>query len=94
MFGGAVELFEIALDQLVDGRARARVAVLRELANEAVSGVLRGAPGLRPGRDDLDQVVPALRDRVDAGVDADTEGAARKLVDAAPLAPCPGGSGP
>ena len=74
----AVELVEVARQQLVDGRARARVALLVDLADEAVASRPRLPLGLRTGRDDLDEVVPLLRDRVHAGVHAHAPGAARQ----------------
>ena len=42
--------------------------------------------GVGASRDDLDQVVAALRDRVDSGVHAHSDGAARQHIDAAALA--------
>ena len=82
----AVELVEVARQQLVDGRARAGVAFLVDLADEAVASRPRLPLGLRTGRDDRDEVVPLLRDRVHAGVHAHAPGAARQEIDAAPLA--------
>ncbi len=82
----AVELVEVALQQLVDCRVGPRVAALGDLGQQPIPGRTRLALGRRAGWDRLDERVPLLRDGVHSGVDAHPEGAARQYVDAAPLA--------
>lgn len=84
---GAVELVEVALEQLVDGRVRPRVPPLVDLTHQSIPGGVSLLLGLRSRRDDLDEVVPTLRHRVDTGVYADAECTAGQLVDAPSLAP-------
>ena len=56
---GAVELVEVAVEQLVDGRARARVAALGDLDPKPVPDPLGRLPRRGSGRDDLDEVCGA-----------------------------------
>ena len=81
---GAVELAEVAVEQLVDGRARPRVAALGDLDPEPVADPLGLLPRLwararRPRR----SMWRLLGDRVDPGVHAHAQGAARQHLDAA-----------
>lgn len=89
----AVELVEVALQQLVDRRAGARVTPLRHLGHQARADSLRLALGVRAGRHDLAQIVPAVGHRVDPGVHHDTQGAAGQHLDAALRAPLTSGGG-
>jgi hypothetical protein len=82
----AVELVEVALEKLVDGRVGPRVTSLSHRIDQPVARGLGLPFRVGSGRDDLDQVMPPLRDRVDSGVHADAQRAARQLVDAAALA--------
>ncbi|MGH3566418.1 MAG: hypothetical protein ACRDRH_10355 [Pseudonocardia sp.] len=86
MLGAPVELVEVAREELIDRRGRARVALLGDLVEEPVEDLLRLAAGVRAGRDDLNQVVALLRHRVDAGVHAHPQGAATQRADVAPRA--------
>jgi hypothetical protein len=70
---------------------RARVDPIRyELSGGVVVELVQGgvglAPRLRASWDDLDEVVPLLRHRVDTGVDADTQSTAAQRLDVAPRA--------
>ena len=78
-----VEYLEVPMEQLIDGRAGARTALLVDLGQKArkhLVGFLRGA---RARRHVLRPVVPLLRDGVDADVHPDAERAARTLLDLA-----------
>lgn len=81
------ELLQVLLQQVGDRRAGARVPALLDVAQHPVPDRVRLLLGVRTGRDDLDEVVPALGDRVLPGVDAHPQGAAREDVDAPLLAP-------
>jgi hypothetical protein len=67
----ALELVQVALQQLIERRACLRVPALVDLVHEPDAGGLRLACGVRPRLDDLNQLVPALGQRIEAGVDAD-----------------------
>ena len=66
---------------------RPRVALLVDLAQQPRSRLLRLAGRVRPGRDDLDEVVPALRQSVEPGVHAEHDAPLGRVSDAAPLPP-------
>ncbi|GAA3242582.1 hypothetical protein GCM10017691_46790 [Pseudonocardia petroleophila] len=83
---GAGELVEVTLEELVDGRARAGVALLGDLAEQSIAGRFGLALGLRARLDDLLEVVPLARHGVDARVDGHAESAARQRLDAPPCA--------
>jgi hypothetical protein len=59
----ALVLVEVAVEQLIDGRRRARAASLFHLFDEPPTHLVGPLPRLRTGRDHLDQVVTALGDR-------------------------------
>jgi hypothetical protein len=80
---GGVELAEVPVEQLVDRGACAWVTAFGHLDQEPVADLLGGLPCPRAGWDDLDQVVALLRDRVDPGVHAHSQGTARQHLDAA-----------
>ena len=61
-------------------------AALVHLVEQPDAGFLGQLLGVRAGRDDLGQVVTALRDRVEAGIHAHSDGAARQRIDAAAIA--------
>jgi hypothetical protein len=78
-----VDDFEVPVHQLIDRGARSRVALLVHLAQEPRAYLLSPGFSLWPGRDDLGQVVPSLRHRVDARVHANSKRTTRQHVDAA-----------
>jgi hypothetical protein len=80
---------EILIQQLVDSRTGPRVTTLLHFRQQPNSRLLGPPPGTRPSRNDLDQIVPTPRDRVNPSIDADAQRTARKLVDASPLSPLP-----
>ena len=83
----------MAVEQLLDGGARARTALLVDLHDQAPQRFLRGIHRGGTGGDDLADIVPTLAEGVDAGVDRDSQGAAGKLLDLATLpvaSPCRG----
>jgi hypothetical protein len=67
----SVELVQVAIEELVDGRARARATLLRNLIERLASGGLSLTLRLRSHLDDLFEVVPAARHGVDARVHGD-----------------------
>lgn len=79
----AVELREVALQQLGHGRPGPRVPALSDLGDEPGPRRVRLALGVPARRDQLGQVVPPPGDRIDAGVHADPQRAAGLLLDAA-----------
>jgi hypothetical protein len=79
-------LIEVAVQQLVDGGRRPRVAPLPDVGEEAETDPFGALPGLRAGRHRLDEAVPALRDRVLTGVDPHAQGPAREQLDVALVA--------
>jgi regulator of protease activity HflC (stomatin/prohibitin superfamily) len=80
-----VEVLKVALEQLIHSGARGLRLAATSLTRR--SRAARAFPlGLRSRRDDLDEIVAALGDRVHAGVDAHAEGTARELANTAPLA--------
>jgi len=82
---------EVLVEQLVHRGVRAGLPLLVDLTQQACAGRL-GHPGrLGSGGDDLAQVVPALRDRVDSGIDRDSQRSARQLLDDA-ARPLPAGA--
>src|SRR4051794_3109796 len=78
-------LLEVAVEQLVDRGRGLRVAPLPDVREEPLPDLLGPIPRLRAGRDDLDEVVPALRHRVLPGVDPHAKGSAGELIDGALL---------
>ena len=74
------------VEQLVDGRARARVAALVDLAEQPRRATFSAcAAAFGPGGDHLDEVVaPACVTGSMPGVDAHAQRAAGQLVDRAP----------
>jgi hypothetical protein len=65
---GAVELVQVAGQELVDGRGRPRVPLLLDLPEESGQDRLSLPAGFRAGRDDLHEVVALPRDGIDPGV--------------------------
>ena len=61
-----VERRKVAVEQLVDGRVRPRVALLVDLTGEPAECFIRLSRRLRARGDDLAEVVPAPGQRVDA----------------------------
>jgi hypothetical protein len=80
-----LEQLEVPLEQLVDGCSRLRVPLLVDLDREPAQGLLRVRRGGRPGGDQLAEVVPPSRQRVDTGIDLDAQRPARQLLDLTPL---------
>jgi hypothetical protein len=80
---------EVLIQQLVDSRTGPRVTTLLHFRQQPNSRLLGPSLSTRPSRNDLDQVVPTSRDRVNPGIDADAQRTAGKLVDASPLSPLP-----
>ncbi|MGH3819718.1 MAG: hypothetical protein ACRDRE_18570 [Pseudonocardiaceae bacterium] len=85
---------EVLIQQLIDGRAGPRVSTLLEFRQEPDSCLFGPPLGTRPRRDDLDEVVPTLGDRVDTGIDPDAQRATGKLVDCFRAAAPAGGPPP
>ncbi|MDT7708089.1 MAG: hypothetical protein QOG20_3696 [Pseudonocardiales bacterium] len=90
--GGAadVERLQMAVEQLVEGRVRARVPALVDLVEQPGPRGLGLAGRLRARRDDLHEHVALARDRILTGVDTDAQGAAGQLVDGSALAAAAG----
>ena len=81
--GGRLQLRNLKppVEQLVHRRLRARVATLIDLVQQPRPHPL-GVPGRRrSGGDRLDQVMPLLRHRIDAGVDAHPKRSAGQPLD-------------
>lgn len=74
---------EVLVEQLRDGGGRLWAALLVDLHREPPQRLLGLGFGLRPGRDDFPQVVPALSQRIDAGVHHDPQRAAGQHLDPA-----------
>ena len=87
-----IEDFEPAVQEVADVRARAWVPLLVHLAEQPGARLLRFPGGMGTWRDHLDQIVPAARQRIDAGVHPDAQGTAGQRVDSATLAPARTGS--
>jgi hypothetical protein len=81
--GGRLHLrdLEPPVKQLIDRRLGSRIAALVELVQQSRPHPLGVAGSSRSGGDRLDEVVPLLRHRVDAGVDAHAQRSARQLLD-------------
>ena len=69
------------VEQLVHRRLRARVATLIDLVQQPRPHPLGVPDRRRSGGDRLDQVMPLLQHRIDAGVDAHSKRSARQLLD-------------
>ena len=69
-----VEDLEPLVEQLADGGPGARIALLVDLVQQPGADLLRLVTGLRPGRHDLGEVHPPLRDRVHPAVHPDPKG--------------------
>src|SRR5918997_1908979 len=80
---------EVLIQQLIDGRTGPRVTTLLDLRQQPDSRVFGPPLSTRPRGNDLDQVVPTPRDRVDTGIDPNPQRAARKHVDAPALSSLP-----
>ena len=72
---------QVPVEHLVDRRTGARVALLIDLLQQSRARLLRFLRRSWTRRDDLRQVVTLARDRVDPGVDADTQRATRQGLD-------------
>jgi hypothetical protein len=79
--GRALELREVALQELIERRAGLRVPALGDLDEEAVAGSLGVAAGVRALRDHLGQHVPLLRERVQPAVHTHPQSTTRKGLD-------------
>jgi hypothetical protein len=79
-----IEDFEPAVQEVADVRARAWVPLLVHLAEQPGARLLRFPGGMGTWRDHLDQIVPAARQRIDAGVHPDAQGTAGQRVNRAP----------
>lgn len=62
------QVLEVSIEELVDRRVGADVALLVDLGKQVGTGLLGFLGGVRPGRDHLAEVVLLASDRVDAGV--------------------------
>jgi hypothetical protein len=84
-----VQNFEPPIEELADCRARTGVSLLVDLVQQPSADFLRLGTCMWPGRHDLDEIQPTLRDRVPPDMDADAERARWQLVDGAalPLSP-------
>src|SRR3954469_8604974 len=80
---GAGEAVEVRVASFVDGRVRARDAALSDLLHEPGADGLRLVPSTPTGRNDLSQVVPLARERVNAGVHAHAQSPAPQRLDIA-----------
>src|SRR5262249_33526959 len=81
------ENFDVAVHQLVDRRAGARVAVLVDLVEQPGTNLLGFLLRARARRDNLHEGVIALGEGIAARVDAHSQGAAWQGVDAAAGSP-------
>ena len=81
--GSAVELVEVALQQLVHRGVASRVPSLFDLTDQPVVDPRCLSASLGSRRNDLDQVMPALAHRIDSGIDPDPQRPTREPVDAA-----------
>jgi hypothetical protein len=81
--GGRLKFHNLkpSVEQLVHRRLRARVATLIELVQQPRPHPLGVAGCRRSGGDCLDQVMPLLRHRIDAGVDTHSKRSAGQLLD-------------
>jgi hypothetical protein len=68
-----VERLQVPVEQLVDGRIRARVAALVDLVEHPRPGLLGELRRLRSRRDDFHEGMAPAGERVLAGVDADAD---------------------
>jgi hypothetical protein len=84
-----VENMQPSVEQLADRRASPRASSFVDLAEKPGSNLLGLITSAGPRRHDLTEVEPPLGDRVDPGVDADTEGTRRQLINTAALSLSP-----
>jgi len=75
---------DVLVEQLVNGRVRARLALLVDLAQQPRACLLGLTRGLWAGRDHFDQIAAAARHRVLTRIHPYAQGAAGQLVDSAP----------
>jgi hypothetical protein len=86
----ALELVQVALQQLIERRACLRVPALRDLHEQTIAGTLRIALRARALRDHLGQDVPLLRLRVSPAVHTHPQSTTRKGLDVPASPPCSG----
>jgi hypothetical protein len=80
---------EVLIQQLIDGRIGPRITMLLHFRQQPNSRFLGPSLSTRASRNDLNQVVPTPRNRVNPGIDADAQRTTGKFVDASPLSPLP-----
>lgn len=72
---------QVTVEQLIDRRARARVTPLADLREKPDADRIRPPLSIRPRRDNLLEVMPTAADRVRAGIDTHSQGAAGQRLD-------------